>query len=101
MSRTLYSTWCPRTFSAFGAPPSPPWLLGRITVEPSHHDRVPALLTAHCRLTDVTNQPTNPTQPTAGVANKFENIGPLASGVEPTELIISFHLTRKWGYYFW
>jgi len=35
------------------------------------------------------------------MSTKFEQIGPLASGVEPTELIISCHLTRKWGYYFW
>lgn len=36
-----------------------------------------------------------------GMSTRFDNIGPLASGVEPTELIISFHLTRKWRYYFW
>jgi hypothetical protein len=36
-----------------------------------------------------------------GMSTKFEQIGPLASGVEPTEFTISFHLTRKWGYYFW
>ena len=59
---------------------------------------VPALVRiAICNLTAVTN-PT-PNQP--GISTKFESIGPLASGVEPTEFIISFHLSRKWGYYFW